>query len=140
MEKKFRILRLIGTIWKILAWIVLIVGLVSSVGVLLASVFGGGIMGRFGLRPEQMPWWPPRTLGLAGGVAAFIASLIATVLYFLLLYAIGELIYLLLAIEENTRLAAQLIQARPVPASYPVAPPAYVPPLSPASEPPAPPD
>jgi len=53
----------------------------------------------------------------------FIVSLIMTILYFLALYAVGELIYLLLAIEENTRLAAQWIQARSAPVAY--SPPSY---------------
>jgi len=129
MEKKFKVLRAIGTIWKILAWIVLIVGIVSSVGILLTSIFGGGMVRQFGLRPEQMPW-APRALGpVVGGGVAFVVSLVATIFYFLLLYAAGELVYLLLSIEENTRAAAQWIQSRPVPAAYPI--PAPQPPVSP---------
>ncbi|MBE9471159.1 MAG: hypothetical protein IMY75_03490, partial [Chloroflexi bacterium] len=48
MEKKFKVLRIIGTIWKILAWIVLIVGVLSSIGVLLMSIFGGGMLSQLG--------------------------------------------------------------------------------------------
>ncbi len=125
MEKKFRVLRIIGTIWKILAWIVLIIGILSSVGVLLTSVFGGGMLHQFG-QQYRMPQ-PSWLFSVAGGVIVFIGSLFITIVYFLLLYAIGELIYLLLAIEENTRLAAQWIQAHPAPAAYSAAP---APPLS----------
>jgi len=133
MEKKFRVLRIIGTIWKILAWIALIVGILSAIGILLTSILGGGIMREFGRQYGDAPWasW---AFGLAGGLVAFAVSLIGTIIYFLALYAVGELVYLLLAIEENTRLAAQWIQARPDPAAYPVTLPAYPPP--PAAAPP----
>nr|HID12701.1 hypothetical protein [Anaerolineae bacterium] len=130
MDKKFTVLRIIGTIWKILAWIALIVGILSSIGILLTSVLGGEMLRQFGQRPGLMPW-TPWAFGLAGGVVMFIVSLVATVIYFLMLYAVGELIYLLLAIEENTRLAAQWIQARPAPAAHPAAPSVYSPPPPP---------
>lgn len=122
MEKKFRVLRFIGTVWKILAWIMLIIGILSSAGVLLASIFGGGVLGQLGQEYGEMPGFS-WVFGLAGGIVAFIVSLVVTIIYFLLIYAVGELIYLLLAIEENTRLAAQWIQARSVPPVYPTPPP-----------------
>lgn len=108
MEKEFKVLRTIGTLWKILAWIVLIGGILSSIGVLLAGIFGGGVdlMRQFGQRPEVMP----AALSAMSGVAGFIFGLIATLVYFLVLYAIGDLVYLLLAIEENTREAARWMQ------------------------------
>ncbi len=110
MEKKFKVLRIIGTIWKVLAWIVLIIGILFSAGMLLTSVLGGGMAGQLGLREGQMPLGP-WAFGVVGGIVTFVVSLIATVIYFLMLYAVGELIYLLLAIEENTRLSTQWIQA-----------------------------
>jgi len=132
--KKFKALRFIGTVWKVLAWITLIIGVLSSVGMLLASIFGGGVLSQFGQQYGEMPWvsW---VFGLAGGIVAFGVSLIFTIIYFLLLYAVGEFIYLLLAIEENTRLAAQWIQARSAPVAYPAVPPAYSPPPPFAAEP-----
>ncbi len=133
MEKKFKVLRTIGTVWKILAWITLIVGVLSSIGVLLTSIFGGGMLSQFGQEYGQVP----RTswiFGLAGGIVGFIVLLVITIVYFLLLYAIGELVYLLLAIEENTRLAAQWIQAHSAPSAYPAAPPTYSPPPPPAPQ------
>ncbi len=121
IEKKFRVLRIIGTIWKILAWIALIVGILSAIGILLTSVLGGGIMREFGRQYGDAPWasW---AFGLAGGLVAFAISLIGTIVYFLALYAVGELVYLLLSIEENTRLTGQWIQAHSAPSSYPPPP------------------
>ncbi|MFQ6102393.1 MAG: hypothetical protein ACE5OS_14365 [Anaerolineae bacterium] len=122
MERKFKVPRIIGTIWKILAWIVLIAGILASIGMLLTSIFGGGMMEQFGPRQGRMPW-APWAFGVMGGIAGFIVSLIATIMYSLALYAVGELIYLLLAVEENTRLAAQWIRTHSAPAAYPPPPP-----------------
>lgn len=134
MEKKFRVLRIVGTIWKVLAWVMLIVGFLASVGLLLMSIFGGQMIRQL-MPPEQMPW-APQLFGVAGGVVSFLVSLIVTLIYFLLFYAVGELIYLLLAIEENTRLTSQLVQARPAPLSPPA--PRAFPPSPPPSPPPFP--
>mgnify|MGYP001061076285 CR=1 FL=1 len=122
MEKKFKILRVIGTIWKVLAWIALILGLLFSVGVLLMSIFGGGMMRQLVPQQEQMPWGPV-LFGVVGGVVTFIILLIGTAIDFLMLYAVGEFIYLVLAIEENTRRAAQWIESQVEPAPTLVAPP-----------------
>ena len=135
MEKKFAVLRIIGTIWKILAWIVLITGLLTSIGTLLAGVLG--LAGPL-LRGARIPG-DFQAFGLVGGVAGFVFSLIVTVVWFLSLYAAGDFIYLALAIEENTRLTARWIQwtqqqARPTPS-----PPAYSPPPPPPFPTPQPP-
>lgn len=112
MEKKFKILRFIGTVWKILAWIELVVGVLASIGLLLTGILGGSfdMMRQFGQQPGGMGW----AFGAVGGVIGFIVAIILTVIYFLALYAIGELIYLMLAIEENTRRSAQWIQEQEV--------------------------
>jgi hypothetical protein len=108
MEKKFRVLRIIGTLWKVLAWIALIVGVLSSLGILFVGILGsaGLLLQYFGQDPGAVRG----AMSVVGGIVGFIAGLIATIIYFLILYAVGELIYLLLAIEENTRQAAQFVQ------------------------------
>lgn len=117
MERKFRVLHIIGTLWKVFAWITLIGGILLAIGILLAGILGGGgiILREFGPEPSMTPG----AVGVVGGVAGFIITVIATIIYFLILYAVGELIDLLLAIEENTRQAVQLMQ----PESPPEAPP-----------------
>ena len=104
MEKRFRVLPIIGTLWKVLAWITLIVGVLSSIGILLVGILGsGGFVWRyFGQDPAMMPG----AVSAVSGIVGFIAGLVATIIYFFVLYAIGELIFLLLAIEENTRQTA----------------------------------
>lgn len=100
MEKKFTALRVIGTVFKILAWITLLLGILGAV---LSLVAGFTMTGQDGLLG----------LNLAGPVAAiatFIAVLIVAIFNFLSLYSIGEAIYLALAIEENTRRTAYIVQ------------------------------
>jgi len=144
VERKFKVLRVIGTIWKVLAWLELIIGLVSSLGVLLIGVFGGGILRQFAEQYRQQMPLPPRAFGVTGGIIGFAISVVVTIIYFLMFYAVGELVYLLLAIEENTRQAAQQMQwvqqqlAPPQPAYSPPQP-AYSPPPPSAYSPPPPP-
>ena len=108
MEKRFRVLRIIGTLWKVFAWIELIVGILSALGVLIMGILGtGGFLLQFlGERASMVPG----AMGLVSSIVAFIALLVATIVYFLVLYAIGELIYLMLAIEENTRRTRQWLE------------------------------
>ncbi len=127
MGKKFRVLRIIGTIWKILAWIVLILGIVGAFASLLLAILGGemmrGWMGNYG----PMRGVGPGLGGVLGGIVTFIVTLILTAIYFLMLYAVGDMIYLLLDIEENTRMTAQWA-AHLAPQAYTPAPPVYTPP------------
>ena len=111
METRFKILRFVGTLWKIIAWIVLVVGLLTSLGLLISSILGGeGIREMFQRLAagvvEELPAW----LDWFGGVLLFLLSLVVALLNFLVLYAAGELIHLFLAIEENTRLAYEQLQ------------------------------
>lgn len=109
MEKKFRVLRIIGTLWKVLAWITLIGGILASLGVLLGGVLGsGGVLLR--LFQQETGVVPGAAVGVVSSILAFILVLITTIIYFLILYAVGELIYLMLAIEENTRQTMRHLQ------------------------------
>jgi hypothetical protein len=129
VKKKFTVLRIIGTLWKVLAWIALVLGIIASVGVLLAGVLGGPMMRQTIPVPEGASW----AYSVAGGIIGFIAMLIGTIVYFLMMYAVGELIYLLIAIEENTRHASEQIQwmAQQVPeADYTPPPAAYSAPIA----------
>jgi hypothetical protein len=100
MDRRFMALRIIGTVFKILAWLALIFGVLAAIG---ALILGFTIRGQEGL------------LGLSlnsplAGIAMFVISLIVAIMSFLLLYACGEFLYLFLSVEENTRRAAYLMQ------------------------------
>jgi len=100
MDRRFTALRVIGTIFKVLAWISLILGLLGAIGALVMA---------FTLSD------PERLLGLnlggpLAGIAVFVVALIIAVFSFLCLYAIGESVYLILSVEENTRRAVYIAQ------------------------------
>jgi hypothetical protein len=100
MDRRFTALRIIGTLFKILAWISLILGLVAAIGMLVVGFMLGGQQGPLGLQLN----------GPLAGIAMFVVALIITIISFLSLYAIGEFVYLGLSIEENTRRTAYLAQ------------------------------
>jgi hypothetical protein len=114
VEKRFRVLRAIATIAKVLSWIVLVVGTLVSLGILVATLTGGAGISQFVSqlvggptgRASQQGQLLAGTLGglifLVGLIFAVINFLL-TVLYFLVTYGMGEVIYLFLAMEENTR-------------------------------------
>jgi len=115
MDREFTALRVIGTVFKILAWISLILGLITAVGMLILGFTLSGQSGLLGLE-----------LGSSlAGIAMFVVLLIIAVFGFLTLYAIGESVYLFLSIEESTRRTAYLAQQQytSYQAPYPSPPP-----------------
>lgn len=100
MEKKFRVLRIVGTVYKVLAWLVLAVGVLGG-----CLTLAGGFVGGASPRSELGP-----VAGLLGGAFGGLVLIFITFVYFLFLYAFGDMIYLLLALEENTRLTAERLK------------------------------
>ena len=100
MDRRFMALRVAATILKVLAWLMLIMGLLIAVGVLIAGLLFRSQPGILGLEIS----------GPMAGISAFVVVLILSILNFLLLYAGGEFVYLFLSIEENTRRVAYLSQ------------------------------
>lgn len=102
MEKRFRALRIIGTIFKVLAFIVLALGLLWILIFFVSMLVGGAAVSRNDLGPL-----------MASGIFAFLIALLVlfgAVVEFLVLYATGEAIFLALAIEENTRESSLLLR------------------------------
>ena len=120
VEKRFRVLRVIGTIYKILGWIILVVGVLTSLGILVAGLVGGAGVTQFMSRNSQLGGLMGSVLG---GLIAAVVSFVLTLVYFVFVYGMGELIYLFLAIEENTRATSAWIgrslQAPAVPPTPP---------------------
>jgi len=99
MEKRYKILRFVATLWKILAWVVLVLGVLGSLGALLVGVLGGlgpQLWRDLGLNPALFGGG-----GVVVGIVTFITGLIMTAVQFLVLYATGEIFSVLIAIEEN---------------------------------------
>lgn len=104
MEKKFRALRTVALIYKIIAWFVLVAGGVLAI----FTVILGAVQERVGFQSPLLARIPGlRQVGgfLPGLVAGLLILLFAAVL-FILIYSISELVHLLLALERNTREAA----------------------------------
>ncbi|NLT42619.1 MAG: hypothetical protein GXX93_08090 [Anaerolineae bacterium] len=109
MEKRFRVLRTIGTLLKVLAWIVLVLAILG--GILMAVAGLGSTMGSItdALGDEVAGY------AIGGAFAAIVMGgvfILAGVLYFIILYAAAEGIYVILAIEENTRLTSMAVSGR----------------------------
>lgn len=102
VPKRFGILRFVGNLLKVLAWIVLVLSVIAAIGAAVA----GGSLGP--LLTESVPG-ASDVIGMGGGIVAGIFVLILGLVYFLLFYAAGESLLLQLAVEENTRLTAALL-------------------------------
>ncbi|MBN1248257.1 MAG: hypothetical protein JXC32_11405 [Anaerolineae bacterium] len=109
MDKKFKILRFIGTVYKILGIVSATLTVLGGLGICLTSVLGGALFERFqsGLGPMG-----PRALtnGPVAGVIAALIVLLYGAITALVFYGIGEGVFLLLALEENTRATAAYLR------------------------------
>lgn len=99
--EKFRALRAVAFIYKIIAWIVLIAGGLSAV----FTVILGAVQERAGFQSPLLAGMPllRQVGGFLPGLAAGFVVLLFAIVHFILTYAVSELIYLLLALEHNTR-------------------------------------
>jgi hypothetical protein len=117
MEKRYAALRVIGTIYKILGGIVGVTTILLVLGICATSLLGGAAMDSLGRELGG-------DTGFAGLLSGFLGGLIAAVLAIIYggglavtLYAAGEGVYLLLALEENTRATVALLQQQAGPPS-----------------------
>ena len=112
MEKKYKILRIVASLYKVLAWIMAVLGVIAALALLVLGIIGGGTARTYGFGPGLYGLAP--FLGLASpvlsGVVGFLVVLISTAFCFALLYGVADLIHLGLAIEENTRESAYYLR------------------------------
>lgn len=97
MKRKYGALRVIAVILTVLAWIVLVVGVLLSIL--------GGVMGWDALTAMDLPG------GATVTAVAIIMGIIFSVIYFLILLGAAQLIYLLMDVERNTRETAYRLRA-----------------------------
>lgn len=96
MEKKFKTLRTVSIILKVIAWAI---AALTAIG-FIALLVGGAALAQFGGRYGALNGFGP--FG-AVGIAFYI--LIIGIIWFVSILAGAELIMVILAIEENTRSA-----------------------------------
>jgi len=107
MSKKFGILRFIGTIYKIIGVILGVIAVLAALGVCLGSFLGGAALSDLSqaLGTQNIGF-----LGPIGGIITGLAILIGVGIAAISQYAIGEAIFLFIAVEENTRATAAFLQ------------------------------
>lgn len=127
VEKRYRALRAIGTIYKVLGGIVGVITVLLALGACLMGIAGGATMD---IMSDQLDL-PITGLGTLGGIFYGLILAVVVILYggglALALFALGESIFLAVAVEENTRTTAMLLQdqmrrmAAPPPSAAPTA-------------------
>jgi hypothetical protein len=112
MEQRYKALRIIGTVYKVLGGLVGIVTLLLVVTICASSVLGGaaltnlagelgdgsGVGGLFG--------------GVLGGVILSLVAILYGGTIAVTLFGFGEGVYLLIALEENTRATAGMLKSQ----------------------------
>ena len=104
VPSRFGVLRAIAVLFKVMAWIELVLMLLAALGMSLM-----GPLIRQSLLDEQTQEMLLLVLGDISGIVIAVLFVLFGILGFLALYATGENIQLQLAIEENTRLTAALL-------------------------------
>lgn len=98
MEKKFKALRTISVIFKILAWFIAVMTIVGFFGMLV----GGAALSQYGSKYGAPA---PAMMGPMWGIFMAFYVLIVGAISFISFLAGAEMILVILAIEENTRVA-----------------------------------
>jgi hypothetical protein len=107
VEKKFKILRIVAFLWKILAWVILVISLLGACGSLILGFVVSDQLARTssGLGIG---------VGVVGGpLGALVTAVVVTLIgifYFVSLDAVAEMIAVMLALEENTRATAEQLK------------------------------
>jgi hypothetical protein len=122
MEKRFRALRIVAAVWKILAWIILVLGGLLALGIVII----GAIQGRVGYPSDVLAPMPglAAVTGPIMGIVVGVGLLLTALVQFVLIYAVGEVIDLGLSIEQNTRETAHYLKGEntipppPLPVSW----------------------
>jgi len=109
MEKRYRALRIIGAIYKVLGGIVGIITILLALGICATSLLGGAAINNFSRQYGGNTGVWGLFSGVLGGIIGSILTIISGGTMAITLYATGEGVYLLLAIEENTRASTALL-------------------------------
>ncbi len=110
MEKRFKVLRTIGKIYKILGIIAAVFTILTALGICALSVLGTATMSRYAQEwggtpmPIGVRAWGTISGVIGGLIIIFIGAMITVTFY-----GLGEGVELLIALEENTRKSADLL-------------------------------
>ena len=111
MQSKYRALGIISTIYKVLGGIVGALTLLLALAICATSVLGGAALDSFGREFGDIGG--PGLFGsVLGGLLFSLISILYGGVIAVTLYASGEAISLLLALEENTRMTAEILRGQ----------------------------
>lgn len=103
IEKKYKALRIIATIYKVLAFVV---GGLCVIGGFLIMIVG------VGSSASSSSYYGEGVAALFSGVVGGVFLLIYGAVLFIALYGAGEFVYVFLDIEENTRMTSLALTYR----------------------------
>lgn len=112
MEKKYAGLRLAGTVYKVLGIIIGVITILAALGVCLTSILGGAAMNSLAGELGGDAGIMSSLGGVVGGLLGGLFALIYGGAMALGLYAFGEMMQLMVALEENTRATAAVLTQR----------------------------
>ena len=107
VNKRFRALRFIAIVLKILAWLAMLAGIVTAGFILATGVATSPFDNEIISSTSYLSFLADNTVLLAGAVG--FGTVVTSLFFFLISYATSEAIYLQLSIEENTRLTSMLL-------------------------------
>jgi hypothetical protein len=112
MEKRFAALRIVGTVYKVLVAVIAVITVVSIIGLCGTSIIGGTALDAFVNEYGNTSGGTGIISGAIGGIIISVAALIYGGITSITLFAFGEAVYLLIAMEENTRQTAMLLRQK----------------------------
>ena len=101
MKKRFGVLRLLATILKVLGIVVAAFAVLGGLGTLIMSFAGGDLWSSIGYDANS---------GFFVGLIGSFGIVIGGILYAVILYGYGELMLLLLSMEDNTFKTVKLLE------------------------------
>lgn len=110
MEKRYKALRFIGSLYKVLGVILLTITILAAIGICGISIWGGVAFESIGQDLGAAPDFTDFFGSVFGGLFVGFLVILYGGFVSLTTFAFGEGIYLLLALEENTRSSSMLLQ------------------------------
>jgi hypothetical protein len=101
IPRKFGTFRFIGTFFKVMGILIVIITIIGAIFLAIALPIGGSLLGKLVQTAET----PERlySYGILSGILTALIVLVIGGLWGALTFGLGEMFYVLMAIEENTR-------------------------------------
>jgi predicted membrane protein len=101
MKKRFGVLRILATVLKVLGIITAALAVLGAIGTLIASFAGGSLWSALGYDANT---------GFFVGLLTSFGMLVLGALYAVIMYGYGEMLMLMISIEDNTFKTVTLLE------------------------------